>query len=179
MRCNVDLTGPITRSRLTMGQLIWRKYRDVQVTFAFRNRTVRARIGEVIAIGELRDQLDHAHSLMHSNSELHYLRGTNEYQQRMFDEDYLEFLRALRLPDYRVERRGDERLLEFAGAWGEITYWQTIALSIVNAFNISSSPISPVTSISRSHRISPRGFFCRGRRPSGFGASCRRGRSAR
>ena len=134
-----DLSGPIVRSRLepdfykfTMGQLIWRKYRDVETTFSFRNRTSQARLGEVVDVGELREQLDHARSLMHTNSELHYLRGTNEYQQRMFDEEYLEFLRGLRLPDYEIERRDGDLRLEFTGRWAEVTYWETIALSIVN-----------------------------------------------
>ena len=134
-----DLSGPIVRSRLepdfykfTMGQLIWRKYRDVEATFSFRNRTSKARLGEVIDVGELREQFDHARSLMHTNSELHYLRGTNEYQQRMFDEDYLEYLRALRLPDYHVETSGADLRLQFTGSWAEVTYWETIALSIVN-----------------------------------------------
>jgi nicotinate phosphoribosyltransferase len=134
-----ELTGPIVRSRLepdfykfTMGQLIWRKYRDVQVTFALKNRTAKARLGEVVDIGELREQFDHARALMFSNSDLHYLRGTNEYQQRMFDESYLEFLRALRLPDYSIERRGGDLEVVFTGAWSEVTYWETIALSIVN-----------------------------------------------
>ena len=135
----LNLTGPIVRSRLepdfykfTMGQLIWRKYGDVDVTFSFRNRTPQARLGEVIDLGELREQLDHARSLMFTNSELHYLRGTNEYQERMFDERYLEFLRGLRLPEFHVQRRGSELELEFTGRWPEVTYWETIALSIVN-----------------------------------------------
>ena len=135
-----DLTGPIVRSRLepdfykfTMGQLIWRKYRAVETTFSFKNRTAKARLGRILDVGELREQLDHARSLMFTNSELHYLRGTNEYQDRMFDERYLEFLRALRLPDYDLETRGDDLVLEFSGAWAEVTYWETIALSIVNA----------------------------------------------
>ena len=134
-----DLTGPIVRSRLepdfykfTMGQLIWRKYRHVETTFSFKNRTAKARLGRVLDPGELREQLDHARSLMFTNSELHYLRGTNEYQERMFDEGYLEFLRSLRLPDFELDIRGDELRLEFTGEWAEVTYWETIALSIVN-----------------------------------------------
>jgi nicotinate phosphoribosyltransferase len=85
-----DLTGPIVRSRLepdfykfTMGQVIWRSYRDVPVTFSFRNRTPQAALGRVLDLGELREQLDHARTLAFTNSELHYLRGTNEYQDRM------------------------------------------------------------------------------------------------
>lgn len=139
MRFSTDLSGPIIRSRLepdfykfTMGQLIWRKYRDIETTFSLRNRTPKAKLGEVIDLGELREQMDHARALSFTNSELHYLRGTNEYQQRMFDEDFLEFLRGLRLPDYHVERRGSDLDLSFTGSWAEVTYWETIALSIVN-----------------------------------------------
>jgi len=50
----------------------------------------------------------------------------------MFDEGYLEFLRGLRLPDYHVERRGADLEITFSGSWAEATYWETIALSIVN-----------------------------------------------
>ena len=135
----IDIAGPIIRSRLepdfykfSMGQLIWRKYRDVETTFSFRNRTAKARLGAVIDIGELREQLDHARSLMFADRELEYLRGTNEYQERMFAEDYLDFLRTLRLPDYDAGIRGDQLHLEFSGPWAEVTYWETMALSIVN-----------------------------------------------
>ena len=62
---------------------------------------------------------------MFTNSELHYLRGTNEYQQRMFDEEYLEFLRGLRLPDYHVGRKGSDLEVDFSGSWAD---WETIAL---------------------------------------------------
>ncbi len=141
LRCRLvfDFTGPIVGSRLepdfykfTMGQLIWRKYRQVDVTFSFRNRTPAARLGDVIDLGELREHLDHARALMFTNSELHYLRGTNEYQERMFDERYLDYLRSLRLPDYHLARRGEQIELEFSGPWADVTYWETTALSIVN-----------------------------------------------
>ena len=135
----LDLTGPVIHSRLepdfykfTMGQLIWRKYGDVDVTFTFKNRTPKARLGDVLDLGELREQFDHARSLLFSNTELHYLRGTNEYQDRMFGEEYLEFLRALRLPDYHLARDGADLVVTFSGRWAEVTYWETIALSIIN-----------------------------------------------
>ena len=134
-----DLTGPIVQSRLepdfykfTMGQLVWRKYPDVEVTFSFKSRTPKARIGDIVDVGELREHFDHARSLMFTNTEIHYLRGTNEYQQRMFDEAYLEFLRRLRLPEYQVRRRGSDLEVTFSGPWAEVTYWETVALSIIN-----------------------------------------------
>ena len=74
-----ELTGPIVQSRpepdfykFTMGQLIWRKYAGVETTFSFKNRTPKARIGDVVDVGELREHFDHARSLMFTNTELHY-----------------------------------------------------------------------------------------------------------
>ncbi len=134
-----DLTGPIVRSRLepdfykfTMGQLIWRKYRDVDATFSFRNRTPQARLGEIVDVGELREHFDHARSLMFTNSELRYLRSSREYERPMFDEEYLAFLRQLRLPDYLLERNGSDLDVTFSGRWADVTYWETMALSIIN-----------------------------------------------
>ncbi len=72
----LELTGPIVQSRLepafykfTMGQLIWRKYPHVETTFAFKNRTPKARIGEVVDVGELREHFDHVGSLMFTNTD--------------------------------------------------------------------------------------------------------------
>ena len=134
-----ELAGPIIRSRLepdyykfTMGQLIWRKYRDVETTFALSNRTRQAKLGRLLDLGELRDHLDHARSLTFTEGELDYLRGIHDGGQRLFDERYLSFLRELRLPAYQLNRRGDDLELEFTGAWADITYWETMALSIVS-----------------------------------------------
>ena len=129
----------IIRSRLepdfykfTMGQLIWLEYPGVDVTFAFRNRTARARIGRVLDPVELREALDHARSLMFTGAELEYLRGLTAAGQPMFGAPYLDFLATLRLPEYHLELRGDDVILEFAGPWAAVTYWETTALSVVN-----------------------------------------------
>lgn len=118
--------------KFTMGQLVFLNYRDVPVTYAFTNRTRSVRLADVIDARELREQLDHVRGLRFNNSELHYLRGTNEYGDRMFQEDYLEFLRNLKLPEYRLEIRDGDFILEFPGKWAEAIYWETIALALVN-----------------------------------------------
>lgn len=134
-----DLDGPILRSRLepdfykfTMGQVIWRKYGDVRARFALRNRTAQVKLGRVLDLGELREQLDHARRLAFTDDELHYLRGLTAGDHRLFGEEYIAFLRRLRLPDYELERRGDGLVLAFPGLWAETTYWETMALSVVN-----------------------------------------------
>lgn len=118
--------------KFTMGQLVFHRYPNVPVRYAFKNRTARVRLADFISEDELREELDHARTLRFNNSELHYLRGTNEYGDRMFAEDYLGFLRGLRLPEYHLERTGGTFSLEFPGKWSEAIYWETIALSIIN-----------------------------------------------
>ena len=117
--------------KFTMGQLVFLKYRDVPVVYSLTNRTREVRLAEFIDEGELRRELDHVRSLRLNNSELHYLRGTNEYGDRMFRESYLEFLRELELPQYDLEEVDGSFRLQFDGEWSRAIYWETVALSIV------------------------------------------------
>jgi len=118
--------------KFTMGQLVYLRHRDVRVRYALENRTSSVKLAEHIDIVQLREELDHVRRLRFNNSELHYLRGTNEYGDRMFKEGYLEFLRELSLPDYEVEVVDGDLRLHFPGSWTEAIYWETLALSIVN-----------------------------------------------
>ena len=83
---------------------------------------------------ELDRQLDQATKLGFNKTELHYLRGTNEYQERMFCEEYLQFLEKFKLPQYHlnIDVVDGDIGLEFPGQWSCDTYWETIALSVVN-----------------------------------------------
>lgn len=135
----MKIDNPIIESPLdtdiykhTMGQFVFLHYSNVQVRYAFKNRTKDVKLGKLIDAGRLREELDHVRTLSYNNTELHYLRGTNEYQERMFAEPYLEFLKGLKLPDYDLEIKDDEIKLEFAGKWPEAIYWEVPALSIVN-----------------------------------------------
>lgn len=130
--------GPIIKSLLdtdfykfTMGQMVWRYYRDTEVEFSLINRS-KVPLAEVISENDLRRELDHARTLRFNNSELHYIRGTNEYGDRMFSEDFLEFLRSMQLPSYKLERVDNDYRLDFSGTWQSVMFWETIALSIVS-----------------------------------------------
>src|SRR3546814_4097052 len=61
---------PIVRSLLDddfykflMGQLIFEKHTKVQVAFGLNNRTNDVRLADIIAVEELREQLDHVRKL--------------------------------------------------------------------------------------------------------------------
>jgi nicotinate phosphoribosyltransferase len=135
---NWEHNGPIVSSLLdtdfykfTMGQLVFRSYPNVEVEFGLINRS-GAPLAKFIREKELRDELDQVRHLRFNNSELHYLRGTNEYGDRMFGEDFLQFLQNLQLPPYRLERIGDSYRLSFAGLWAAVTYWEIPALTIIS-----------------------------------------------
>jgi len=117
--------------KFTMGQVVFKEFRNVPVRYAFHFRTKGINLADFIIERELRQELDHVMTLNFNNSDLHYLRGTNEYSERMFYEDYLDFLRILRLPDYSLKFENGLQL-EFKGPWPSTIYWETYALSIIS-----------------------------------------------
>jgi len=118
--------------KFTMGQVVFSHYRDVPVKFAFRNRTKGIKLADVIQEKDLQKELDYVRTLRFSKSEIHYLRGTDEYGDRMFGESYLQFLSELELPPYILRKVDDNYELEFSGKWSEAMYWEIHALAIIN-----------------------------------------------
>lgn len=118
--------------KFTMGQFVFNRYPNIQVVYALRNRTKGVNLADYIHEDELKDNLRHVQNLRFNNSDLHYLRGTNEYGERMFTEPYLEHLKNMRLPDFRVEMRDGELLVKVDGPWATAIYWEIPILAVVN-----------------------------------------------
>ena len=118
--------------KFTMGQVIWSKYPDVEVTFKLIIRDKDIPLGNVVSEDELRMSLDYVRDLTLSRTDLYYLRGMNLYQLNMFKEEYLDFLRTFKLPPYCLVRKDGEIELSFTGKWVEVSMWETIALAIVS-----------------------------------------------
>lgn len=141
---------PIIRSlfdvdfyKFTMGQHIFLKRPDVPVTFGLVNRTADEHLAKIIDIGRLREELNAVMKITPTKSEIHYLRGTNEYSERMFCEPYLDFWSKLQLPEYLLEQTNDGQFrLEFSGDWQSVTYWETLGLSIINQLRNESLKMS-------------------------------------
>lgn len=131
---------PIVRSvldtdfyKLLMAQTIFRRMRDVQVTFGIINRSTSVRLGDLIDEGELREQLDHIRTLSLSRGESTWLRGNTFYGKRqMFSADFLAWLEGFRFPAYHLEKRGGQYELRFEGPWIETTMWEIPALAVLN-----------------------------------------------
>ena len=130
---------PIVRSlidtdfyKLLMCQSVYRNRPDTRVTFSLINRSKDVPLAKLIDEGELREQLDHIRSLSLSRGESTWLRGNTFYGKRqMFRPDFMEWFEELRLPDYHLERVGDQYELTFEGAWPEVMLWEIPALSVL------------------------------------------------
>ena len=130
---------PIVRSlidtdfyKLLMCQSIFRNKPETKVTFSLINRSDHVPMAKLIDEGELREQLDHIRSLSLSRGESTWLRGNTFYGKRqMFRPDFMEWFENLRLPDYHLERRGDQYELTFEGSWPEVMLWEIPALSVL------------------------------------------------
>jgi nicotinate phosphoribosyltransferase len=130
---------PIVRSlidtdfyKLLMCQSVFRNRRNTQVTFSLINRTSSVPLADLIDEGELREQLDHIRSLSLTRGESTWLRGNMFYGKRqMFTPQFMEWFEGLRLPDYHLERVGDQYELTFEGAWPEVMLWEIPALAVL------------------------------------------------
>src|SRR5918998_1244881 len=131
---------PIIRSvidtdfyKLLMAQTIWKRHRDVTVTFGIQNRTTKVRLAEIIDEGGLREQLDHVRSLQLSRGESTWLRGNTFYGKRqMFAPEFIAWLETFRFPDYHLETHDGQYVLTFHGPWVETTMWEIPALAVLN-----------------------------------------------
>ncbi|MCH2094167.1 MAG: nicotinate phosphoribosyltransferase [Rhodobacteraceae bacterium] len=130
---------PIVRSlidtdfyKLLMCQSVFRNKPDTQVVFSLINRSDKVPLARLIDEGELREQLDHVRSLSLTRGESTWLRGNTFYGKRqMFRPDFMEWFEGLRLPDYHLQRVGDQYELTFEGAWPEVMMWEIPALAIL------------------------------------------------
>lgn len=116
----------------TMGQFICENFPETEVMFGMTNRTSRERLAEIIPERKLRDELDLARARRFTRTDIHYLRGTNEYGDRMFREPYLSALAGLELPDYDLAVKDGQFQLHFQGPWMNASRWEIPALAIVN-----------------------------------------------
>jgi nicotinate phosphoribosyltransferase len=130
---------PVVRSlldtdfyKLLMAQTVFSRHADVQVEFSLINRSGHVPLARLVDEGELRAQLDHIRTLGLSRGESTWLRGNTFYGKRqMFTPDFMEWLEGFRLPEYHLERRGDQYVLSFAGTWAEAMMWEIPALAVL------------------------------------------------
>ncbi len=125
--CDIDFY------KYTMGYYIYTYFPDTEVTFELIVRDKTIPIADVIDERELCEQLEHARQCRYDFTTLSWLGGMRVYGANMFSNEYVyDFLEKYRLPEFRLERKGSGFNITFRGTWKLATFWETIALSVVN-----------------------------------------------
>jgi nicotinate phosphoribosyltransferase len=139
---------PITRSlldtdfyKLLMLQFIWKRFPAVHATFTLLNRSQSVRLGEIVDVARLREQLEATRKLRFHKSELIWLAGNTFYGRRgIFEPAFLEWLeRDFHLSDYDLSVRDGQLSLSFHGLWAETTMWEIYALSAIDELKTRAS----------------------------------------
>jgi nicotinate phosphoribosyltransferase len=130
---------PIVRSlldtdfyKLLMLQTVFRRHRDVTVEFSLINRSTHVPLAALVAEEDIRAQLDHIRGLRLSRGESTWLRGNTFYGKRwMFGPAFMAWFDAFEMPEYRLDRVGDQYHLTFEGSWPEAMMWEIPALAVL------------------------------------------------
>jgi nicotinate phosphoribosyltransferase len=139
---------PITRSlldtdfyKLLMLQFIWKQFPKTHVSFTLLNRTPSMRLGEIVDIDQLREQLEATRKLRFHKSELIWLAGNTFYGRRgIFEPAFLEWLEHdFRLSDFDLSVEDGQLSLSFSGLWAETTLWEIYALSAIDELKTRAS----------------------------------------
>jgi nicotinate phosphoribosyltransferase len=132
---------PIVRSlldtdfyKLLMLQFIWKHFARTRACFSLQNRTVQVRLGEIVDVGELREQLEAVRRLRWHKSEMIWLAGNTFFGRRgMFEPAFLEWMdKGFRLSDFELGVEDGQIVLSFDGLWTETTLWEIYSLSIID-----------------------------------------------
>ncbi len=130
---------PIVRSlldvdfyKLLMAQFVLRNSPNVIVEFSVINRSNKVPLTKLIDEKELREQLDNIQKLSLSRGESTWLRGNSFYgKHAIFKPEFINWLEKLRLPDYYLEKNGDQFDIKFKGLWPEVMFWEVPILSVL------------------------------------------------
>ena len=139
---------PITRTlldtdfyKLLMLQFIWKQFPRTKTSFTLVNRTTHVRLGEIVSLEQLREQLEETRRLRFHKSELIWLAGNTFYGRRgIFEPAFLEWLeRDFRLSDFDLSVENGQLILRFHGLWTETTLWEIYALSAIDELKTRAS----------------------------------------
>jgi nicotinate phosphoribosyltransferase len=126
--------------KLLMCQFILTFYPRTEVTFGLINRSKHIRLADNIDVGELRRQLDHVRSLRFTKTHLIWLSGNTFYSTRgIFTSHFIDFLKDLQLPEYKLDIVDGQIELSFSGSWGETTLWEIYAMAIISEMRTRAS----------------------------------------
>ena len=110
----------------TMGQLIWRRHRDVSVRYELRNRSFQVPLAARLDLAELAEHLEGRRAERLTTEEATYLVSLG------FDGAYVTWLRdGHRLPEVELRDVEGHLVAEYEAGWADGVFWETSLLSSI------------------------------------------------
>ncbi|MCA9328006.1 hypothetical protein KDA14_05745, partial [Candidatus Saccharibacteria bacterium] len=128
------LSADIDFYKFTMGDMIYHKHPDAEVTFTFKNRNLAKgeRISRLVSPEMLRKRLDALRETGFIQEEIDYLGSlVAKDGAPRFTKEYLDFLSSVRLPDVDIDIDSEtqELAISSTGKWHEVSLWETVIMS--------------------------------------------------
>ena len=120
--------------KLTMGQFVWehKELRNIPVTYEFKNRTTDVALAKYIPQDVLEAHLARIQHTQITNEDIAYLQTIKGGSENLFSDEYLTWLKHLKLPPVAVTQKDGQYNISVEGPWSQAIYWETLILSTVN-----------------------------------------------
>lgn len=120
--------------KFSMGNFLFDhpEYAQAEMVWKSKNRTKDVLLGNIISERDFMEQYAHVQALQATKTELHYLRGTNEYDVRMFSEGYLEHLANLHIPEATYDVHEGQLIIGTKGPWVHSMHAEMPVIKIKN-----------------------------------------------
>lgn len=132
--------------KITMMQLAFYYHRNVEVEYAFKNRTSNIRISSVINQEALESELKHIQGLRFTPEQIQWLASQKHQPDESsptlvntFKPEFLEYLKTFEMSPFTLGLDADGEFdIRTRGSWCNAILWETLILSTVNeAYYIS------------------------------------------
>lgn len=121
--------------KLTMGQVALEQFPTTEVTFTLKNRDVAHPLSEYVSVDALQERLNVIQDRGFTPEEIAAFAGIQAQNgEARFDEQYLDFLADIKLPDVSITINPETQDFDIAstGPWASVSLWETIVMSEVN-----------------------------------------------
>lgn len=130
-----NLSRGLDYYKLTMGNVIFEKHPDAEVTFTLKNRAHDQPLSEYVPTEELQYRLDRIREQGFTPEEIAYYAGlTAQNGEARFTPEYLDHLAELELPEVNIHINPETGDLDIdsTGKWTDVTFWETVVMSETN-----------------------------------------------
>lgn len=121
--------------KLTMGNVVYEKHPDAEVTFTLKNRRHEQPLTEFVSVTALQERLDAIRKQGFQPEEIAYYAGLQAQNgDARFTPNYLDHLADLELPDVAITNNPStgELAVEARGPWADVSLWETVVMSEIN-----------------------------------------------